>query len=90
MKLKENLKLRKIGNKYMIVDTNSANVNMVDVYTMNETAATLWQEFETKEFTPEDMVNTLLQEYDVTQEKATADVESLLKEWNAMGLMVRV
>ena len=72
----------------MIVDTNSANANMVDVYTMNETAATLWQEFEAKEFTPEDMVNVLLQEYDVTQEKATTDVNSLLKEWSTMGLMV--
>lgn len=88
MKLKENLKLRKIGNKYMIVDTNNTNVNMVDVYTMNETAATLWNEFATKEFTQEEMVNTLLQEYDVTQEKATADVNSLLKEWSTMGLMV--
>lgn len=88
MKLKENLKLRKIGNKYMIIDTNNTNVNMVDVYTMNETAAILWKEFESKDFLQEDMVNTLLQEYEVTHERAIADVESLLKEWIAMGLLV--
>jgi hypothetical protein len=34
------------------------------------------------------MVNTLLQEYEVTHERAMADVESLLKEWIAMGLLV--
>ena len=43
MKLQPNLQLRKIGNKYMIVSTASGNVNMTDVFTLNETAARLWQ-----------------------------------------------
>lgn len=86
MKLKDNLKLRKIGNKYMIVDASIANVNMVDVYTMNETAALLWKEFETKEFMPDDMADFLQQEYEVTLEQAQKDIENLLEEWIRLGL----
>lgn len=89
MKLKSNLKLRRIGNKYMIVDASATNVNMVDVYTMNETAALLWKEFQTKEFTTDDIVNFLQQEYEVTQEQAQKDIETLLNEWYGLGLMTR-
>lgn len=86
MRLKENLRLRKVGSKYMIVDTATEQVNMVDVYTMNETAAMLWQAFAEREFTAEEMVETLCQEYDVTPEQAAADVEALLREWTEFGL----
>lgn len=87
MQLKKNLRLRKVGSKYMIVDNSTEQVNMVDVYTMNETAAMLWQRFVEREFTPEEMVEVLCQEYEVTREQALADVESLLGEWNSFGLM---
>ena len=89
MRLKKNLKLRKIGNTYMIVDAGNDNVNMVDVYTMNEAAALLWEVYETKEFTIHDMVNTMIREYEVTKEIAQRDIEALLNEWESMGLMIR-
>lgn len=87
MQLKKNLRLRKVGSKYMIVDNSTEQVNMVDVYTMNETAAMLWQRFVEREFTPEEMVEVLCQEYEVTREQVLADVEALLGEWNSFGLM---
>lgn len=73
----------------MIVDAENGNVNMVDVYTMNEAAAFLWETYNTKKFTISDMVNTMLQEYEVTQEIAQRDIEALLNEWESMGLMTR-
>lgn len=87
MRTKENLTLRKIGNKYMIVDTLTEDINMVDVYTMNETAALLWKTFAKRSFTQDEMVNALCEEYDVAQEQATNDVENLIKEWISYGLV---
>lgn len=87
MRTKENLTLRKIGNKYMIVDTLTEDINMVDVYTMNETAALLWKTFAKRNFTQDEMVNALCKEYDVAQEQATNDVENLVKEWISYGLV---
>lgn len=86
MRLKENLRLRKVGSKYMIVDAATEQVNMVDVYTMNETAAWLWQTFAEREFTSEEMTEALCLEYDVTREQATADVWALMEEWDSFGL----
>jgi len=88
MKLKPNLQVRKIATKYMVVDTDAAQVNMVNVYTMNETAATLWKEFTGKEFMPNDMVEILCSEYEVSREQATHDVDAMLREWNALGLLL--
>lgn len=87
MQLKKNLRLRKVGSKYMIVDTATEQVDMVDVYTMNETAAWLWQTFAERDFTTEEMAEALCQEYDVTPEQAKADVETLLREWTDFGLL---
>lgn len=87
MRTKENLTLRKIGNKYMIVDTLTEDINMVDVYTMNETAALLWKTFAKRSFTQDEMVNALCEEYDVAQEQATNDVENLVKDWISYGLV---
>lgn len=89
MQLKKNLRLRKVGSKYMIVDTATEQVDMVDVYTMNETAAWLWQTFAERDFTTDEMVETLCQEYDVTPEQAAADVEALLREWTEFGLLTK-
>ena len=90
MKLKENLMLRKMGSNYMIVDADTEQVNMVDVYTLNETAATLWQAFEGREFTDGEMVDYLCEEYDVAREQAARDVAVMLEEWRDFGLMFSV
>ncbi len=87
MKLQPNLQLRKIGNKYMIVSTASGNVNMTDVFTLNETAARLWQLMEGKDIPPKELAVLLCNEYEVGEEDALKDVEKQLCEWKQSGLV---
>lgn len=87
MRLKANLKLRKVGSKYMIVDNHTGQVNMVNVYTLNETAATLWEEMSQREFSLTDMANTLCEYYDISIEQATNDATVLLTEWKKFELI---
>ena len=87
MRLKANLKLRKVGSKYMIVDNHTGQVNMVNVYTLNETAATLWEEMSQREFSLTDMANTLCEHYDISIEQATNDATVLLTEWKKFELI---
>ena len=87
MKVQPNLQLRKIGNKYMIVSTASGNVNMTDVFTLNETAARLWQLMEGKDITPKELAVLLCNEYEVGEEDALKDVEKQLCEWKQSGLV---
>ena len=86
MKLNENLVLRQVGGEYMIVNPFSDTVDMTQVYSLNETAAWLWQQLEGKEFTVDDMVETLRKEYEVDEETATADLSELARQWLQAGL----
>lgn len=86
MKLNENLVLRQVGGEYMIVNPFSDTVDMTQVYSLNETAAWLWQQLDGKEFTVADMVETLRKEYEVDEETATADLSELARQWLQAGL----
>lgn len=87
MKLKENLQLRKVGRQYMIVDTCSGNVNLSKVFTLNETAAGLWQRMEGGECSIEELTGWMCGEYEVDKETARKDIERQLEEWKHEGLV---
>ncbi|MBQ4056174.1 MAG: PqqD family protein [Fibrobacter sp.] len=86
MKLNKDLVLREVGGEYMIVNPFSDTVDMTQVYSLNETAAWLWQQMEGKEFTVADLVAVLCEEYEVDTETATADLTELCQQWIAAGL----
>ena len=87
MRLKSNLTLRRIGRNYMVVQLSDEGANLTNVYTMNETAAWLWKECGTVDFSQEMLVKRLCEEYEVSEEQAAADVDALVKEWMKYGLV---
>ena len=88
MKLKENLKLRQVGNRYMIVDAVGQNVNLTNVYTLNTTAAWLWEYAVDKDFTCDDLVEGLCEQFDVDKDLAEKDVHVLLDTWRKFDLLI--
>lgn len=84
---KDGLRLRKIGSRYMIVEACNENVNMTDVFSLNETAARLWQRINEGKFTPEELAGWLCGEYDTDKDTALTDVQRQLEEWKAFGLI---
>lgn len=83
----KNLHLRKVGKMYMIVDAHSKKVNMSKVYTLNETAAGLWQRISERECTVEELAKWLCEAYEVDKDTACKDVERQLEEWKNEGLI---
>ena len=49
MRLNSELKLRKLGSHYMIVDSCAGRANIANVYVLNATAAWLWEQVEQKD-----------------------------------------
>lgn len=84
---KEGIRLRKIGNQYMIVDISKENVNMSDVYSLNHTAALLWQRIEDGDATPDKLADSLCETYGIGKEDATRDVERQIDDWRQYGLL---
>ena len=87
MRIKDNLRLRKKGSRSMVVREVEGEVNMTDVFTLNSTASDIWSAFAGKDFTGEDLVGYLIDNYEVTLERAEADVAALLSQWKEFGLI---
>ena len=87
MKIKDGFILRSICGDYAVVGEGLAQVNFNKLLSLNETAAFLWKEVQGKEFTKEDLVQLLLDNYEVTAEVDGPDVDKLLGTWIAEGVV---
>ncbi len=87
MKLLPNLKLRKVGKQYMVVRHDSNTIDLANVYTLNETAAWLWNEAAKADFTADSLAQALCSRYDVELARAEADVKQIVAQWQANGLI---
>lgn len=84
---KNNLKLRKIGNQYMIVKVCNEQINMSDVFSMNKTAANIWERIDKGGCTFDELLEFICDTYDVLKDKASYDLKKLLEEWESYGLI---
>ena len=87
MSLRTNLKLRKVGDRYMLVVVSDSDMNTTAVYTFNETAAFVWNAAADAGFDPATLARLLCGEYDIAYPSALSDIERLLAEWKATGLI---
>lgn len=87
MKIKEGFVLRTICGQHVISGEGSANVNYSSLISLNDTAAYLFKNLQGKDFTEEDAVELLLQEYEVDRETAAKDVKALVAKWQEIGLV---
>ena len=86
MKLRQGLKLRQVGSRYMMVDACGVEVDMASVFSLNGVAARLWQEAAKGEFTARSLTDWVCAEYEVDEAEARKDVETLLEQWKEYGL----
>ena len=86
-RIKDDLRRRKIGGRSMVVREVEGEVNMTDVFTLNATASDIWSAFAGKDFTGEDLAGYLIDNYEVTLERAEDDVAALLSQWKEFGLI---
>lgn len=88
MKLRNDISLRKVGKEYIIVDPSQDMVDMSKVFTLNETAAFLWEELQGLNFELEDMVELLLDHYEIDRETAEKDCLKLIEVLQNGSLIV--
>ncbi len=79
MKINENFVLRQIADTWVVLPLGDATLDFNGMITLNETGSLLWNLLE-KGCEKADLVNGLLDEYDVTEEQASADVEVFLNK----------
>ena len=87
MKLNHAFKLNEVAGEYMVIDTRGNVTNLSKVFCMNETAAWLWKKIGTQSFDESQLVKWICDEYEVTEEQASADVKCLLSLWLKSGMV---
>lgn len=87
MRTKANQKLRKVGDRYMLVDVSDHDANITNVYTFNDTAAFIWTMLSERNADEEEIAAGMCGKYDVDPATALADVRSLLASWLESGLI---
>jgi len=87
MKLRSDLVLRTIGSDHLIVDPSQDMVDLSTVYTLNSSAAWLWEQLKGKEFNIDGIVELLCENYDVDIDQAKSDAETLLQDFQKQGLL---
>lgn len=79
MRIKENYVLRQIADTWAVLPLGSATLSFNGMMTLNDTGRLLWERLEKGcEFS--DLVGLLLEEYEVTEEQATADVNVFIEK----------
>jgi hypothetical protein len=87
MRTRKGFNLRDVCGEKIIVAEGKENIDFSKVISMNETSAFLWEKVKDKDFTIDDLVTMLTDEYDVDEETAKKDCESLMKLWGKIGLI---
>ena len=89
MRQKDGFVLRDVLGDKALIGEGADAINFGKLISMNDTAAWLWEKAsELGDFTEEQLVDAILQEYDVDKAKAQADVTKLINTWKEMGVII--
>ena len=88
MKIKNGLELQNVCGEHIIIPAGEENMDFSQIISLNPTAAYLWENVAKRDnFTVEDMVQLLLDEYEVEESVALEDCKLIAERWSEMGLL---
>jgi len=88
MRLKDGFVLREVCGRQVLMGEGLAVVDFGKLLELNEPAAWLWETARKMgEFTTEELVEKLCEEYNVDSEEARQDITEMLTEWQNVGLL---
>ncbi|MBP8756938.1 MAG: PqqD family protein [Prevotella sp.] len=87
MKTKIGFNLRQICGENVIIAEGEENIDFSNIISMNESSAYLWKKIQDKEFSEDDLVKLLIEEYEVDEVTAKSDISSLVKSWLNAGII---
>lgn len=88
MRLKENYNIRKIGDEYMMVSQSGSGLDYTRVVSLNGSAAFLIEKVKGRDFTVEELIGLLVENYGIARDIAKADVDVLVEKMVKEGLVV--
>jgi len=78
-KIKEDFVLRKVADSYVVVPVNKLTLDFNGIINLNETGAFLFEKLQ-NDCEKADLLKAMLDEYEVSEQKASADIDSFIKK----------
>ena len=88
MQVKEGLTLNEVCGQSFLIPMGENNIDFSKLIALNDSSLLLWHRMEQGDFTSEDLTKALLDEYEVDEQTAKADVEAFLNEFRKEGLLI--
>lgn len=86
MKIKDGFMLRKVGGQNVVVAVGKASLEFKGIIRLNETGKFLWEQLKS-DITEEQLLETLLAEYDIDNAQAKADISEFLDKLRGADLL---
>ena len=87
MKINSNFVIRSIAGSWVALPIGDATIDFCGMLTLNESGVLLWRRLEGGA-TREELVDTLLAEYDVSRDMAESDVDAFIKRLTDAGCIL--
>lgn len=81
MKAKNGFNLRTVCGENILVAEGEENIDFSNIISMNESSAYLWNSILGKDFEVKDLVDLLIEMYEVDEKTATRDARLLVDQW---------
>ena len=88
MRVIDDLIVREIAGEYILVPTGSAALKIHGMINLSESGYLLWNKLQS-DCTEEELVDAILEEYEIDRETATEDMRIFLEKMNSIGILVK-
>jgi len=86
MKLREGFILKNIVDEWIVMPTGSNMKNFEGAIVLNDVSAFIWKQLE-KPISRDDLLQVVLDEYDINEQTAAADLDVLLEKLEGLGIL---
>ncbi len=86
MRRNDDFILREIAGEFVIIPTGMGAAQFSGMITLSATSAAVWQALEQDCSLPQ-LVEAVTSQFDVSPEQAEADIEALLRQFEALNLL---
>lgn len=86
MKISQNYIFRKVADEYLLIPVGEAALSVKGLIGLSESGYLLYQKLQS-DCTRQDLIQALLNEYDVAESDAAADVDAFLSQMSRLGIL---
>jgi hypothetical protein len=87
MKIKKDYVIKTIGEDIVVVPIKDEAISFNGIITLNKTGKFLFESLQKQDLSKEELLESILETYDVSEEKASQDIDVFIKKCKKQGLM---